>query len=67
MSAAERMVADQIGYAIDRAELRIEQQRIHIRALANHPQEATKARAVLEAMLIKLANLQRLRGKFQSA
>jgi hypothetical protein len=62
--AATKVKASELDHAITLGKLRLEQLRLHVRALANHPEEAAQARAILGEMLARLARLRRLRANW---
>ena len=61
---SEAFVADEVDRIIGSANIRIEQQRIHIQESAASPQQATSARVVLERMVEVLEKLKCYRAKF---
>jgi C4-type Zn-finger protein len=61
---SEAFVADEVDRIIGSANIRIEQQRIHIEESSASPQQVTSARVVLERMVEVLDKLKRYRAKF---
>lgn len=61
---SEAFVADEVDRLIGSANLRIEQQRIHIQESSASPQQTTSATVVLERMIEVLDKLKSYRAKF---
>jgi len=64
MSTGEEMMREQLDRIITRAELRIEQHRIHASALAPYGNQAKRARGQLAQILTGLAKLKTYRNEF---